>query len=172
MKNDSEAIAYSAVNINAYSLLAVIYLEDGRADLASELIENGLKNHNNNDQSLLRLYLQSLVQEARYKEATTLMEQRLHLTSPEDLGYLAGLYQKQNDHLNAVKFYTRALQLKPSTSLWWMGQGISLEVIEKYKEAILSYEQSVNTGQLSGKLAQYAISRINTIKQLHADLAD
>jgi Tfp pilus assembly protein PilF len=163
-----EALAYDSTNINACSLLAVIYLEDGRADLASDVIENGLSKHTN-DQALLRLYLQSLVQQAKYKEAITVMERRLRLTSPEDLGYLAGLYQKQNDHLNAVKFYARALQLKPSTSLWWIGQGISLEVIEKYDEALQSYQQSISTGQLSGKLAQYATSRINTIKQLHAD---
>ena len=164
-----EAIAYSSSNINAYSLLAVIYLEDGRADLASEVIEDGLLKHTD-DQALLRLYLQSLVQETRYKEAITVMEKRLRLTAPEDLGYLAGLYQKQNDHLSAVKFYARALQLKPSTSLWWMGQGISLEIMEKYEEALQSYQQSISTGQLSGKLAQYAISRMNTIKRLHADL--
>ena len=163
-----EAIAYGVASSDAYSLLAVIYLEDGRADLASEIIENGLSKHSD-DQALLRLYLQSLVQQAKYKEAITVMEQRLRLTSPEDLGYLAGLYQKQNDHLNAVKFYARALQLKPSTSLWWMGQGISLEGIEKHEEALQSYQQSISTGQLSGKLAKYAASRIKSIKQFHAD---
>lgn len=164
-----EAIAYSGNNINAYSLLAVIYLEDGRGELATETIEAGLIKHQD-DQALLRLYLQSLVQETRYKEAVAVMEKRLQLTSPEDLGYLAGLYQKLNDHLSAVKYYARALQLRPSTSLWWMGQGISLEVMEKYEEALQSYQLSINTGQLSGKLAQYAISRINTIKQHNADL--
>lgn len=164
-----EAIAYSSKNINAYSLLAVIYLEDGRAELATETIEAGLIKHQD-DQALLRLYLQALVQETRYKEAATVMEKRLQLTSPEDFGYLAGLYQKQNDHLSAVKYYARALQLKPSTSLWWMGQGISLEVMEKYEEALQSYQMSIKTGQLSGKLAQYAISRMNTIRQLNADL--
>ena len=163
-----EAIAYSVANADAYSLLAVIHLEDGRADLASEIIENGLSKHSD-DQALLRLYLQSLLQQAKYKEAIAVMEQRLRLTSPEDIAYLAGLYQKQNDHVNAVKLYTRALQLKPSTSLWWMGQGISLEGIEKHEEALQSYQQSISTGQLSGKLAQYAASRIKTIKQLHAD---
>lgn len=164
-----EAIAYSGNNINAYSLLAVIYLEDGRGELATETIEAGLIKHQD-DQALLRLYLQSLVQETRYKEAVAVMEKRLQLTSPEDIGYLAGLYQKLNDHLSAVKYYARALQLRPSTSLWWMGQGISLEVMEKYEEALQSYQLSINTGQLSGKLAQYAISRMNTIKQHNADL--
>lgn len=164
-----EALAFNQGNKDAHVLLAIIYLEDGRADLASESIEKGLLIHSK-DQTLNRLYLQSLVQEAKYKEAIAVMEHRLRLTSPEDLGYLAGLYQKQNDHLSAVKFYSQALQLKPSTSLWWMGQGISLEGIEKYEQALQSYQQSISTGQLSGKLAQYAISRMKAIKQLHADL--
>ncbi|MDT8281172.1 MAG: tetratricopeptide repeat protein, partial [Gammaproteobacteria bacterium] len=163
-----EALSYSTTIRDAYNLLAVIYIEDGRIDLASEILESGLSKHIN-DQALLRLYLQSLVQEARYKEAITVMEKRLRLTSPEDLGYLAGLYQKQNNHFNAVKFYSRALQLKPSTSLWWMGQGISLEVLEQHEEALQSYQQSISTGQLTDKLAFYVMSRIKSIKQLHAD---
>lgn len=164
----TEALSYSAMNADASRLLGVIYLEDGRADLAAEVIEQGLAVHAN-DQSLLRLYLQSLVQRENYKEAITVMEQRLKLTSPEDLGYLAGLHQKNNDHLNAVKMYAQALQLIPSKSVWWMGQAISLEIMQQYKEATQSYQKSLSTGQLSAKLAEYAISRMNIIKQHSAD---
>jgi MSHA biogenesis protein MshN len=164
----TEALSYSAMNADASRLLGVIYLEDGRADLAAEVIEQGLAVHAN-DQSLLRLYLQSLVQRENYKEAITVMEQRLKLTSPEDLGYLAGLHQKNNDHLNAVKMYAQALQLIPSKSVWWMGQAISLEIMQQYKEATQSYQKSLSTGQLSAKLAEYAISRMNIIKQHRAD---
>jgi MSHA biogenesis protein MshN len=164
----TEVLSYSAMNADASRLLGVIYLEDGRADLAAEVIEQGLAVHAN-DQSLLRLYLQSLVQRENYKEAITVMEQRLKLTSPEDLGYLAGLHQKNNDHLNAVKMYAQALQLIPSKSVWWMGQAISLEIMQQYKEATQSYQKSLSTGQLSAKLAEYAISRMNIIKQHRAD---
>ncbi|MCK5001555.1 MAG: hypothetical protein KAS57_00915 [Gammaproteobacteria bacterium] len=163
-----EALGYSANNREAYRLLSVIYLEDGRADLASETLEQGLLMHVN-DQKLLRLYLQALVQNGKYIEAISVMEQRLKLTTPEDLGYLAGLYQKNNDHLNAVAIYSKALQLKPSNSIWWMGQGISFEKMKKYSEALQSYQQSISTGQLSGRLAQYAMRKINFIKQLKAD---
>jgi len=163
-----EALGFGAHNRKAYRLLSAIYLEEGRADLASEIIEQGLAVHAN-DQELLRLHLQALVQDANYPEAIVVMEQRLRLTSPEDLGYLAGLYQKNKDHLNAVKFYAQALQLKPSKSIWWIGQGISFEVMENYDEAVQAFQQSISTGQLSSKIAQYAISRINTIKQLNAD---
>ena len=162
-----EAISYSDINVDAFRLLSVIYLEDGRTDLAAEIVDRGLTRHAT-DQSLLRLYLQVLVQREKYAEAIIVMEQRLHLTSPDDMGYLAGLYQKNNDHLNAVKLYAQALQLIPSKSVWWMGQGISLEIMKQYKEATHSYEKSLSTGQLSGKLSDYAISRINLIKQHNA----
>lgn len=161
------ALAFSAGNADASRLLTIIYLEDGRADLAAEAIEKGLAMHAD-DQTLLRLYLQTLVQQGNYQGAVTVMEQRLRLTTPEDLAYLAGLYQKNNDHLNAVKLYAQALQLIPSKSIWWMGQGISFEVIGRYKEALQAYEKSMSTGQLSSQLFEYTLQRINDIKQHNA----
>ncbi|MDT8452951.1 MAG: tetratricopeptide repeat protein [Gammaproteobacteria bacterium] len=161
------ALDFSASNADASRLLTIIYLEGGRADLAAEAIEKGLAMHAD-DQTLLRLYLQTLVQQGNFQAAVTVMEQRLRLTTPEDLAYLAGLYQKNNDHLNAVKLYAQALQLIPSKSIWWMGQGISFEVIGQYKEALQSYEKSMSTGQLSRQLFEYTLQRINDIKQTNA----
>ncbi|MDA3868518.1 MAG: tetratricopeptide repeat protein [Gammaproteobacteria bacterium] len=161
------ALDFSAGNADASRLLTIIYLEAGRADLAAEAIEKGLAMHAD-DQTLLRLYLQTLVQQGNYQAAVTVMEQRLRLTTPEDLAYLAGLYQKNNNHLNAVKLYAQALQLIPSKSIWWMGQGISFEVIGRYKEALQSYEKAMSTGQLSSQLFEYTLQRINDIKQHNA----
>lgn len=164
----SQALNYNALNADSHKLLAMIYMENGRADIATEVIEKGLTVLAS-DQNLLRLYVRALVQTSNYKQAISVMEKRLNLTSPDDLGYLAGLYQKNNDHLNAVKLYAQALQLIPTRSVWWMGQGISLEVMQKYQEALQSYQQSIKTGQLSGKLSEYAFSRIKIIKQHNPD---
>lgn len=164
----NQALTYNMLNANAHKLLAMIYLENSRPDIAIEVVEKALTVLAT-DQSLLRLYVRALVQTGNYKQAISVMEKRLHLTTPDDLGYLAGLYQKNNDHLSAVKLYTQALQLIPTRSVWWVGQGISLEIMEKYQDALRSYQQSIKTGQLSGKLAEYAISRINIIKQHNPD---
>jgi len=163
-----EALNFDSSNAEAYKLLSVIYLEDGRSGLATEVIEQGLTIHAN-DQELLRLYLQALVQNRKYSEAAAVMSKRLHLSTPEDLSYLAGLYQKTNDHLNAVKLYSQALQLNPSRSIWWMAQGISLEHMKKYADALQSYQQSIDTGQLSGKLSRYTKNRIDSLKQANAE---
>ena len=165
----TQSLALDPTNIDACRLLTVVYLEDGRADLAVETVKGGLKSHDN-DQNLLRLYVQALVKQKKYSEAIMVMGRRIQLTSPNDLGYLAGLYQKNNDHIEAVKYYAQALQLVPSKSVWWLGQGISLEILQQYKEAIKSYEKSVSTGELSSTLMQYAINRVNVIKQHHPDL--
>ena len=163
-----EALGLSVENVEAYRLLTIIYLEEGRSDLATEIMEQGLA-ENGNDQQLLRLYLQTLVQEGKYKSAISIMEKRIRITTPDDIGYLAGLYQKDNNHQKAITFYSRALQLKPNKSIWWMGQGISFEIIKQYQPALKSYQQAISTGQLSTTLSDYVFNKIKTIKQFAAE---
>lgn len=165
-----EALGLSVDNVQAYRLLTIIYLEEGRSDLATEIMEQGLA-ENGNDQQLLRLYLQTLVQEGKYKAAISIMEKRIRITTPDDIGYLAGLYQKDNNHQKAIIYYSRALQLKPNKSIWWMGQGISFEILKQYQPSLKSYQQAINTGQLSSTLADYVFNKIKAIKQFAAESA-
>ena len=160
-----DALNYDAHNLDAIKLLASIYLRESRADIAVTLIEKGLANYSGN-QDLLRLYLHAQVQLENYAGAISIMEQHLRMTTPEDIAYLAGLYQKNSGHLSAVRLYSQALQLKPSKSVWWMGQGISLEALKQNDEALKSYQQSVVSGQLSTQLSGYVNNRIRAIEQM------
>ncbi len=165
-----DALNYDEYNLDARKLLASIYLREERADIAVEVIEKGLL-EKSDDQNLLRLYLQAQVQLGNYAEAIAIMERRLSVRTPEDVAYLAGLYQKNNDHLGAVKLYAHALQLKPTQSIWWMGQGISFEALGKREEALKSYQQSIISGQLSSQLTGYVVSRIDVIEQMQLEAA-
>lgn len=160
-----DALNYDAYNLDARKLLSSLYLGEGKAGIAISIIEKGLARYSAN-QELLRLYLQAQVQLENYSRAIAIMEQRLRLSTPEDIAYLAGLYQKNEGHLSAVKLYSQALQLKPAKSVWWMGQGISFEALSQQKEALISYQQSIVSGQLSSQLAGYVKNRINVIEQL------
>lgn len=160
-----DALNYDAYNLDARKLLASVYLQESKAGIAVAVIEKGLSRYSAN-QELLRLYLQAQVQLGNYSKAIAVMEQRLRLATPEDIAYLAGLYQKNEGHLSAVKLYSQALQLKPAKSVWWMGQGISFEALSKRDEALRSYQQSIVSGQLSSQLAGYVKNRINIIEQL------
>ena len=165
-----DALQYNADNLDARKLLASMYLTDNRVATALTVIEKGLTSYPEN-QELLRLLLQAQVKQENYAEAIVIMEQRLRMTTPEHVAYLAGLYQKNNGHLSAVKLYAQALQLKPTKSVWWMGQGISFEAMNKQEEALKSYQQSIVSGQLSSQLAGYVKNRINTIEQMQTKSA-
>jgi MSHA biogenesis protein MshN len=159
-----QALGLDPSNNKASLLLAAIYLGDNRPELAKTVLEKGLKIQST-DQGLLRMYLQVQVQMKYYAQAISIMERRIRANSPEDIAYLAGLYQKNNDHLGAVRLYAQALNLMPSNSVWWMGQGISFEALGMNEEAIKSYRQSIESGRLNTQLAEYVLGRIASIEK-------
>ena len=157
------ALGLDPANSKASQLLAAIYLGDDRSELAVEVLDSSLKLRPA-DQDLLRLYLQVQVQMKNYAQAIDIMERRMRLNSPEDVAYLAGLYQKNNDHIGAARLYSQALKLIPSNSVWWMGQGISFEALGMNEEAMKSYRQSIESGRLNTQLAEYVLGRITSIE--------
>ena len=168
MKRLKDALNYDASNVKAHRLLASIYLNEGRSDIASETVLRGL-NYLPDDRDLLRLYLQAEVQQENYNEAIRIMEQRLLVTSPTDLAYLAGLYQKKNNHSHAVKLYSQALKLVPTESVWWMGQAISFEALNEYTAAKEAYHHAIASGKLSSQLSRYVVSRIDYVESQLAE---
>lgn len=162
----SEALKISPVNMEARHFLAVIHLRDGRPDLAKELVSKGLLDQPYNS-NLLRLYLQICVQEGRFSEAIVTMESGGLASNPEEKAYLAGLYQKTEDHLKALDLYSQALSSKPKHSVWWMGKGISLEALSKNEEALEAYRVAVSSGGLTTTLKSYVMNRMRIIERLH-----
>ena len=163
-----QALSLEPANSKATQLLAAIYLGDNRAELAVDVLDKGLKLRPA-DQDLLRLYLQVQVQMKNYAQAIDIMERRMRLNKPEEVAYLAGLHQKNNDHLGAARLYAQALKLVPSNSVWWMGQGISFEALGMNEEAMKSYRQSIESGRLNTQLTEYVLGRIASIEKSAMD---
>ncbi|MBI3186712.1 MAG: tetratricopeptide repeat protein [Gammaproteobacteria bacterium] len=157
-----DALIYNPKHSQARQLLAAINILEKRPDIALTIIEQGLA-INPNDKDLLRVYLQALVQLENYSKAIAIMETHLQASGPDDMAYLAGLYQKNKQHMDAVKTYSQALRLIPGNSIWWMGQAISLEELGKPQQAIDSYQQSLDTDGLSSQLREFVQQRINSI---------
>ena len=80
------------------------------------------------------------------------------------MAYLAGLYQKNKQHMHAVKYFSQALRLIPANSIWWMGQGISLEAVGQIQQALDSYQQAISTERLTTQLSEFVLQRINSIQ--------
>jgi len=158
-----ETLKLSSNHIDARRLLALIHLKDDHLNLAKAVITKGLLDKPFN-QKLLRLYLQVCVEEGNFTEAIITMEKSNLISSPEDIAYLAGLYQKIDDHAKSVELYSQALRSKPNYSVWWMGKGISLEALMKNEEALTAYKASRSFGGLTSSLESYVLSRIRTIE--------
>ena len=158
-----DALVYYPKNRQARQLLAAIHIFEQRPDIAASVIEQGLT-ANEKDMDLLRFYLQALVQMENYSKAISVMETNFQLTAPEDMAYLAGLYQKNKQHIHAVKFFSQALRIIPANSVWWMGQGISLEALGQTQQALDSYQQAITTGRLSTQLGEFVLLRISNVQ--------
>ena len=158
-----DALVYYPKNKQARQLLAAIHIFEQRPDIAATVMEQGLA-INSHDMDLLRVYLQALVQLENYPKAISVMETHFQLTAPDDMAYLAGLYQKDKQHMHAVKYFSQALRLIPANSIWWMGQGISLEAVGQTQQALDSYQQAISTGRLSTQLTEFIVQRISSIQ--------
>ncbi len=158
-----DALVYYPKNKQARQLLAAIHIFEQRPDIAATVMEQGLA-INSHDMDLLRVYLQALVQLENYPKAISVMETHFQLTAPDDMAYLAGLYQKDKQHMHAVKYFSQALRLIPANSIWWMGQGISLEAVGQIQQALNSYQQAISTERLTTQLSEFVLQRINSIQ--------
>lgn len=164
----SEVLNVSPEHMEARHLLAIIHLKNGRLELAKEVVSTGLLTQAY-DQKLLRLYLQICVQEGDFSEAIVRMETSGFISSPEDKAYLAGLYQKTEDHSKAVELYSQALTSKPDQAVWWMGKGISLEALRKNDEALQAYKIAASFNRLTPSLENFVISRIGIIERMQVN---
>ncbi len=164
----SEVLNVSPEHMEARHLLAIIHLKNGRLELAKEVVSTGLLTQKY-DQNLLRLYLQICVQEGNYSEAIVRMETSGFVSSPEDKAYLAGLYQKTEDHSKAFELYSQALTSRPDQAVWWMGKAISLEALRKNDEALQAYKTAASFNRLTPSLKIFVISRIGIIERMQVN---
>lgn len=161
-----EILKASPDNLEALKLLSLIYLQHGQFDLAKKTVSKALL-QNPSNQDLLRIYLKVCIKSQDYIGAIQLMNNAGMVSSPEDEAYLAGLYQKIDDHKNAIGLYTSALKSKPGNSIWWMGKGISLEALMMNAEALEAYHIAKTLGGLTMPLKDYINQRIYALENIH-----
>lgn len=78
--------------------------------------------------------------------------------------FIAALMQRQGRHKEAITFYQNALQLSPTSGVWLMGMGISLQAELRKDDALDIYNRALATHNLSPELEAYVTQRIKEIK--------
>ena len=89
--------------------------------------------------------------------------------SDEVLALSANAFQRQGDHLRALKAYDLLVQRQPSESKWWMAMGVSLETLQAYKKAEKTYSMALETGQLPANARAFTVKQLNKVKKALAE---
>jgi len=84
--------------------------------------------------------------------------------SAEYAAFLAALLQRQGQHEEAIEQFQAALRLRPSSGIWWLGLGMSLQAANRPAAAQEAYRQARATGNLQPDLAALAEQRLKQLQ--------
>ncbi|MEO5344890.1 MAG: PEGA domain-containing protein [Magnetococcus sp. YQC-9] len=82
---------------------------------------------------------------------------------PNLAAFLAALYQRREEHWQAIDLYEALLKKYPNKGLWQMGIGISLEKVDENAEAMRAYKKALASGDLNMKLQNFVRKRIEKL---------
>ncbi|GAB0057144.1 hypothetical protein SIID45300_01467 [Candidatus Magnetaquicoccaceae bacterium FCR-1] len=82
---------------------------------------------------------------------------------PNLAAFLAALYQRREEHWQAIDLYEALLKKYPNKGLWQMGMAISLEKVDENAEAMRAYKKSLASGDLNLKLQNFVRKRIEKL---------
>lgn len=161
-----QALEGNPRQVEARELLAELVIRRGRLNEAQQLLEEGrqlVPEYYRFAQLLGRLYVQRGVEQ----KGLALLEQVQDDAQgdAEFLGFLAALYQRAGRHQEAIKTYTRAVNLDSGQSQWWVALGISLEAEQSWGAAYSAYIRALRGQQLEQNLVRYAKQRATLLKR-------
>ena len=146
-------------------LLARLYIRQQQNSHAEILLHDGLASHPLYA-PYARLLAHLLVTEGRHDAAIVQLESALP-GAMKDADYqalLAGLYQRRDKPMAAVRHYSRALELDPQHGEWWMGLAISQEQAGNINAAYAAYGTALQF-RLDATLREYIDKRLRQITQ-------
>lgn len=82
---------------------------------------------------------------------------------PNLAAFMAALYQRKEEHWQAIELYEALLKKYPNKGLWQMGMAISLEKVEEPAGALQAYKKALASGELSHKLQNFVRKRIEKL---------
>lgn len=86
------------------------------------------------------------------------------LGSPDYLAFHAALLQRQSRHQEAVDNYLAALRLAPGSGVWLMGLGISLQALNRNREAQDAFLRAKATNTLNPELQAFVEQRLRQLQ--------
>jgi hypothetical protein len=110
-------------------------------------------------------YARSLFQSAAYRSVIQLFANENSLDANQQ-ALVAASYQRLDEHESAVRHYQLALEQDAANAKNWIGLGISQEQTSALEEALNSYQQAANLGNLNNRLQAFVDNKSRTLRQV------
>jgi MSHA biogenesis protein MshN len=150
----------------ARTLLAQKLISQGQLQQAEELLYEGLSSQKGNT-VWVDLYARLLVNKGDIDNAIDVLAGVTPDVSsePDYFAFLAALYQKNEQHSEAIKIYREVLKVSPAKSVWWMGLAISLESLQQDRDALYAYNRALQGDRMTQDLQKYVLGKIEYLNK-------
>ncbi|KTD50727.1 tetratricopeptide repeat protein [Legionella quateirensis] len=150
--------------VNASENLASLYLTYGDFDLATAVVDEGLK-HTPSDIPLISIKARLILERGKAAEAVKYLS-NYHPpieTYPDFYGTLAAALQGEGKIVESGGLFKSLIQIDPTNGQYWLGYAISLEYahdLNQAKEAYLRASQSPDSETLVRAYAENRLKKI------------
>jgi len=158
------ALRLDAGHDAARQAMVALLLENKRNDDAERVLKDGLRNNLKNSGFAMVLARLQVEREASWSALLTLQKTLPYASQQADYqAFIAALLQRLNRHKEAVVHYQKALQLSPNSGVWLMGQGISLQALQRKEDARDAFKRAIETHALSEDLQAFVAQRLKEL---------
>jgi len=144
--------------------LLALYNSQNRSDRFLRLVRDSMAKYP--DDILFKTeYARSLYQSAAYQAVIELFAAEGPIDANQQ-ALVAASYQRLDEHESAVRHYQNALEQNATNARNWIGLGISQEHIGALADALNSYQQAANLGNLNLRLQTFVENKRRTLAQV------
>lgn len=145
--------------------IAALLFARNEASLALEVLEHGLALDTKNIE-LAVIAAKICMKEESYQRGLSFLV-AIEGTDKKQIPAIAlraSLAQKAKRYDLALADYDKLLSLNASNSRWLLGKAIALDMLGRFAEAVLVYQQVLNSGGISLASKQYVIKRLQALR--------
>lgn len=135
-----------------------------RNDEAESVLKKGLR-HDPHDASFAMLLARLQVARDDVPMALKTLQKTLPFAEGQAdyQAFVAALFQRLNQHEEAVAHYQIALRLVPNSGIWLMGMGISLQAMQRNDDARTAYRRALASNSLNPQLQAFVQNKLKEL---------
>ena len=160
----SEVLALEPGHVGGRRLLATELMKEGDTRQAASILDAGLEKSPQIWQwAQLRAQLAVNAGDPETAFRVLTISPPPLAEQPEYHALLAAVQQRTGRHAEAVSTYHSVLGQHPERGVWWMGLGISLQALERTREAGFAFSRALDDSSLTPQLRSFIQNRLTSL---------